>query len=473
MKSSKCLFTATFLLCCGIALAQRGNPIPLLDQPLVPTSAPPGGSAFTLSVTGGNFVKNSAVAWNGKPLPTHFLSHTMLKAEITAAQIATNGTASITVVNPAPGGGTSNVVFFPVRTSATSVQLQSQPLAVGTTDVAVADFNHDGKLDLALVSGYTNGNMVGVDILLGKGDGTFLSPVNYPTAFSPTSIAVGDFNGDGVADLVLANGNLYSISVLLGRGDGTFSAAQDYKVSNLPVAGMAVADFNRDGRLDLAVADNQYLWVMLGNGDGTFKTPTIIWDRCCNSYTSAVVGDFNGDGIPDIETNSFLGGGQGFAGVLLGRGDGTFQPPVVSREVFGATITVAADLNGDGKLDLVMDAYLGFNYVMVLLGNGDGTFSKGVLYPVPGGSFGLAVGDFNADGKLDLAVASNSGQGQSSHSVSVLLGNGDGTFQPFTSFPSTSFVRGLAAGDFRDDGSLDLAVATDGGTELYLQPPNP
>jgi len=472
MKASKALVTSILLLC-GVSLAQPGNPIPLVDQPLLPTSVAPGGPAFTLSVSGGNFVKNSAVAWNGKPLRTRFVSHTVLKAQITAAQIATESTASITVVNPAPGGGTSNVVFFPVRTSATSVQMQSQQLTAGTTDVAVADFNHDGKLDLAVVSGYTNGNMVGVDILLGKGDGAFLSPANYPTTSSPTSIAVGDFNGDGNADLVLANGNLYSISVLLGKGNGTFGPAKDYKVSNLPIAGIAVGDFNRDGRLDLAIADNQYLWVMLGNGDGTFKAPTVIWYRCCNSYTSAVVGDFNGDGIPDIETNSFLGGGQGFAGVLLGNGDGTFQPPIASRDLFDATITVAADLNGDGKLDLVMDAYLGVNYVMVLLGNGDGTFANGVLYPVPGGSFGLAVGDFNADGKLDVAVASNSGTGNASHSVNVLLGNGDGTFQPFTSFPATNFVRGLAGGDFTGDGSLDLAVATDGGTAIYLQPANP
>jgi hypothetical protein len=469
MKAIRALFASILLLCCSVALAQLGNPVPLVDQPLVPTSAVPGGPAFTLSVSGGNFVKNSTVDWNGKALPTRFVSHTMLKAEIAAAQIATESTASITVVNPAPGGGTSNVVFFPVRASATSVQMQSQQLNVGTTDVAVADFNHDGKLDLAVVSGP---DTVGVDILLGKRDGTFLSPVNYPTVSGPTSVVVGDFNGDGNLDLVLANGGVDSVSILLGNGDGTFRAAKDFKISISPVAGIAVGDFNRDGRLDLIVIGSA-LYVLLGNGDGTFKKPVQLSFRCCNSYSNPVVGDFNGDGILDIAANTNIGGGYGYVGVLLGNGDGTFQPPVVSLGLFGAETMVAADFNGDGKLDLVTDAYLGFSDVVVFLGNGDGTFSNRTVYLVPGGSFGLAVGDFNADGKLDVAVASNSGLGNSSYSLSVLLGNGDGTFQPFTSFAATSFVRGLAAGDFRGDGSLDLAVATDGGVEVYLQPENP
>jgi hypothetical protein len=451
---------------CALA-GQTNQPLPFIDQPLVPASAAPGGPGFNLVVNGSNFMSNSVVTWNGSRRNTHFMSHSRLSARIDSADIAVANTAVIAVVNPAPGGGTSNRIFFPVRAAASTVQMQPHPLSEGTTDVAVGDFNHDGKLDLAVVSGYTN--VSGVEIFLGEGGRKFRDPVSYPTSDNPTSVAVGDLNGDGNLDLVLANGVLGGFSILLGNSDGTFQTAVDYTIESLPLGGVALGDFNRDGKLDVAASTNQNgLFVLLGNGDGSVGEPIRILPRCCNSDSSPLVGDFNGDGILDIEANNNHGS-VASAVVLIGTGDGTFQQLVTSPSKIDAATALAADFNGDGILDFTTDAFDGFNDLVVLLGTGGGAFSSGALYFVGGGSFGLGVGDFNGDGKLDLVCANNAGNGNSTHSLSVLLGNGDGTFRPALSFPASSFVRGLAVGDFTGDGKLGVAVASSDGVVIFLQ----
>jgi hypothetical protein len=380
----------------------------------VPASAAPGGPGLNLAVNGSNFVSNSVVTWNGSPRNTHFVSRTRLVARIDSSDIAEANTAIIAVFNPAPGGGTSNRVFFPVRAPASSVQMRSNQLSVGTTDVAVGDFNHDGKLDLAVVSGFTH--LPGVEIFLGKGGGEFQNPVSYATRGDPTSIALGDLNGDGNLDLVLANGVLGGFSILLGNSDGTFQPAVNYTIEALPLGSVALGDFNRDGHLDVAASTNENgLFLFLGNGDGTLGKQVRIFRQCCNSYSGPLVGDFNGDGILDIETNNNRGANAS-AVVLLGSGDGTFTQVVVSPSKFDAATALAADFNGDGRLDFVTDALLGFNDLVVLLGVGGGVLSSGSLYFVGGGSFGLGVGDFNGDGKLDLVCANNAGNGNSTHS---------------------------------------------------------
>jgi hypothetical protein len=339
------------------------NPVPLINQPQVPDAVAPGGAGFVLTVNGSHFVSGSVVHWNGGALATTFVNGSQLKASVPASNIAQPGTASVTVVNPGPGGGASNIVFVEVTPPTTTIALAanvgsgSYP-GISPLSIAVGDFNRDGKLDLA-VGNWTSNN---VSVLLGNGDGTFQAAVDYATGSEPESVAVGDFNGDGKLDLVISNGLSSNVSVLLGNGDGTFQAAVNYGTGS-DSSSVAVGDFNGDGKLDLAVS---------------------------NSSTS----DDN-------------------VSVLLGNGDGTFQPAVNYGVGVSPRALALGDFNGDGKIDLVT-ANIDSNNVSVLFGNGDGTFRASVDYP--GGPLplpeSLAVGDFNGDGRLDLAVPTTRGISQ-------------------------------------------------------------
>jgi hypothetical protein len=184
----------------GIALAQK--PVPLINQPLVPDTAVPGGKGFTLTVNGTGFVSGSTVNWNGSALATTFVSGSQLTATVPASDIVKASTASITVVNPGPGGGTSNAAFFPV-TLPISIALHGTEVTTlsGPETVATGDFNGDGKLDLAVGENGSNS----VSILLGNGNGTFRAQVDYAVGLGPSSVVVGDFNGDGKLDLAVRN----------------------------------------------------------------------------------------------------------------------------------------------------------------------------------------------------------------------------------------------------------------------------
>src|SRR5882724_37144 len=217
-------------------------------------------------------------------------------------------------------------------------------------------------------------------------------------------------------------------------------------------------DFNGDGKLDLVTASSRdnNVSVLLGNGDGTFQA-AVNYSVGAFSVTS---GDFNGDGKLDL----VVAGGPNNVSVLLGNGDGTFQAAVtysvgpVGTSPFSV---MSGDFNGDGTLDLVA-ANTGSNNVSVLLGNGDGTFQAAVSYPAGSGPRSVTSGDFNGDGKLDLAVTWASQSGASS-GVSVLLGNGDGTFQAAVGYSvgpfGTSTPFSVTTGDFNGDENLDLVTA--------------
>jgi uncharacterized repeat protein (TIGR01451 family) len=288
---------------------------------------------------------------------------------------------------------------------------------------------------------------------------TFQTAVNYGAGMGPHSVAIGDFNGDGKPDLAAANSGSDSVSILLGSGNGAFQPAVNYSVGATP-ASVAVGDFNRDGKPDLAVvnSDSDSVSILLGNGNGTFQ-PAVNYG-VGSLPESVVVADFNGDGKPDLAVAAEIED----VSILLGNGDGTFQMAIHS-DTGTATqpISVAVgDFNGDGKADLaVASAY--FDRVSILLGNGNGTFQAAVLYVVRSFLQSIAVGDFNGDGRPDLAVA-----GYASEDVSILLGNGNGTFQAAVSYGAGPFPRSVAVGDFNGDGTLDLAAANDSSAVWIL-----
>ena len=298
-----------------------------------------------------------------------------------------------------------------------------------------------------------------VSVLLGNGDGTFQPKVDYETGTYPTSVAVGDFNGDGRADLAVANSVSNNVSVLLGNGNGTFQAKVDYGVGTNPTS-VAVADFNGDGKADLAVASgSNNVSVLLGNGNGTFQ-PKVDYET--GTYpTSVAVGDFNGDGRADLVVANYS---SKSVSVLLGNGDGTFRPKADFGTGTNPTSVALADFNGDGKADLAV-ANSGSNNVSVLLGNGDGTFQPKVDYGTGTYPTSVAVGDFNGDGRADLVVAN---WWTNSNSVSVLIGNGDGTFQSRADYSTGLKPSSVAVADFDGDGRPDLAVATSSTVSVLL-----
>jgi hypothetical protein len=430
---------AILVLLPGTAVAQ--NPVPFVDQPLVPDAAAPGGAGFTLTVNGAGFVPASVVNWNGSPRATTFVSSAQLTATILASDIATASTASVTVVSPSIGDGTSNTVFFPIHTPSASIAFTTTDYTVGSFPLyaATADFNGDGNPDLVVADNLSGS----VSVLLGNGDGTFQAPVAYSIgAFnSPTVPIVGDFNGDGKIDIAVPN--LNQVSVLLGNGDGTFQPPINSTIGGCGTTDAIAADFNRDGNLDLVGISEcgPYVFIALGNGNGTFQGLVGYKTDGAQLNSQVAAADFNGDGFLDLAVSS------GSISILLGNGDGTFQPAVPYSS--GAGSVSIADLNGDGRPDLIVAAG---GYVAVLLGNGDGTFGPAAEYPVDSGAIEAEVGDFNQDGKLDVAVLTYK------PNLDILLGNGDGTLQTELSFPSVLSGSNLAVADFGGSGLLDAAV---------------
>src|SRR3989441_5164964 len=366
--------------------------------------------------------------------------------------------------------------------------------------VAVGDVNEDGKPDLLVANYYSaDGNYYSngtVGVLLGNGDGTFQAAVSYGSGGSgPVSLAVADVNGDGKPDVVVANQCASSdctngtVGVLFGKGNSTFGRVVSYESGGYQASWVAVADVSGDGRPDLLVANqcassnncaNGTIGVLLQNADGSFQTAVSYPSGGYYAY-SLGVSDVNGDGKPDLvvanqcATNSSCA--NGIVGVLLGNGDGTFQPALAfsSGGKFAFSVAIA-DVNGDGKPDLLIaneyasTANQSTGTVAVLLGNGDGTFQPAVTYGSGGQYFyTVAIADVNGDGRPDLLLANQCAIGGcTGGTLGVLLGNGDGTFQPavISSIPQASGGQQLAIADFDGNGTLD--VASGAGNFLLL-----
>jgi len=298
--------------------------------------------------------------------------------------------------------------------------------------------------------------------MFGNGDGTFGSPNVYQVGFEPYVVVAADLNLDGNLDLVTANYGSANVSVLLGKGDGTFQPTTEANTPQQPDF-VAVGDFNGDKIPDLVVidylSDKDTVSVLLGNGNGTFQPP--IDTVPPNTTFSIGLGDFNKDGKLDLVTGGFEGTTSA-VGVLFGNGDGTFTPGETYSVIVRGEITIA-DLRGDGNLDIEMATG---DSLGVMLGNGDGTFQLPTYYD----TFDLAyptwttAADINNDGKLDLLASTFANYGY----LDVFLGNGDGTFQPATSYAVGVRLDSLVAGDLNNDGMIDVVVANQSLTVTSL-----
>jgi hypothetical protein len=357
-----------------------------------------------------------------------------------------------------------------LQVSASAGNFKNPPILPTGTDVlgiAVADVNQDGKPDLVYLDGTTTFT---VHVLLGNGDGTFShgQDIALPAGVCCV-VTVADVTGDGKLDIILQGKQQFTvnIAVLVGNGDGTFKAptissfqpnVDAYPLLRDPAG---VGDINGDGKTDLVVCDalNEDLYVLLGDGTGKFTLRTQIDD---NTGGQLYLLDLNGDQHLDIVATNILG--SGFL-VLLGNGDGTFQNPVA----YGAQTSgrlLLADLEGDGHPDMLLQyapAQLG-----IFKGNPDGTFAP--LAPISSVSTSnplVGVHDFNGDGIPDLLFTSPTG-------IGTALAQGSLAFAPIqmtvSGGPSTIYVT-LAqpvAGDFNGDGHLDLAMPVEGGIAILL-----
>jgi uncharacterized protein (TIGR03437 family) len=358
------------------------------------------------------------------------------------------------------------------QTQPTFTAAPGSPFKVGGNpySVAVGDFNGDGIKDLVTANTASNN----VTVLLGNGSGGFTAAPGSPFAVgtNPESVVVADFNGDGIQDLATANFNSDNVTVLLGNGTGGFTPApgSPFAVGAKPDS-LVVGDFNKDGKRDLAVADyngSNSISVLLGNGLGGFTAAPGSPFEAEIGPTSVVVGDFNGDGIQDLATandpsNDVM--------VLLGNGTGGFtaapgSPFTVGTGLLNPVSLVVGDFNGDRFQDLAT-ANIGVKSVTVLLGDGTGRFTVATGSPFTVGSFpiSVAVGDFNGDGFQDLATAN-----EASNNVTVLLGNGSGGF---TAAASSPFAAGanpyfVVVADFNGDGIQDLVTANEGSSTVTV-----
>ena len=396
---------------------------------------------------------------SGGYLPTVSYGVGTLPGDISIGDFNGDGNLDIAVINAGPSSNSGSVSILLGNGDGTFQMPKTTAITTGGSpdSLAVGDFNGDGNTDVAVTVSLPQVGQRAVAVLLGNGDGTFQAGVNYDSGSGAENVIVADFNGDGKLDIAVTDSNLNAISVLLGNGDGTFHAPVNTPATFAP-GPISAADFNRDGRVDVLLASatqvDQNVYVLPGNGNGTFGTP--VATKLLDSVVSVSAGDLNGDGLPDVVAVTRDSG----LVACLGNGDGTFRAGtpfgLSPGSQFGAQAPIIADLNGDGNGDLAAPDGIGVN---VAFGNGDGTFQVASTLSTPTPPNIALTSDINGDGKIDVVLLGGGGTGY----AMALLGNGDGTFQ--APIISPSFATGYdrlpgpaVLGDLKGDGNLDDLV---------------
>ena len=403
---------------------------------------------------------------------------------LATAQLTSSGTATYKF-RPGMGSHSYKAVFVGTNSYAGSNSAASPLTVTGTpgpfaTATSIAETGAWGNYTLTGTVTEAGGTVAptgtvsfldasdGNSVLATGSLGAAVAGIGWPSPKSVTNtegtnfVLVADLNGDGIPDLMLESN---PVSIYLGHTNGTYTLAATISIPQAPPSYPdVIADFNGDGIPDLAIPlyGSNGVAILLGKGNGTFAEPVIATvPGFPTDITQIVDADFNGDGIPDL---AVIDGDNSVVDILLGNGDGTFTTETTNPPISGIPLNFATgDFNGDGKMDLAVTQTNGT--IAILLGNGDGTFAaSGSVNSASGGSPSpIAVADFNGDGKLDIAVTAGA---YTSHSVSVLTGNGDGTFDsPFSSPGSTSTsVTWIQVADFNQDGAADVVLADSNGT---------
>lgn len=335
---------------------------------------------------------------------------------------------------------------------------------LGPTAVAVGYFNQDSYLDI-VVANYDDQS---VGILRGNGDGTFLPETTFFVGNNtdPVAIAVGDFNNDHLLDTVIVNMDNSNIVILLGNVDETLRVQKALLLgsTSYPVA-VAVGYFDKDNILDLAVANsgNDRVVILIGNGNGTFRSLKPLQAGGGSSPSGVAVGDFNHDGNTDVAAADW---GINKVGVFLGYGNGSFRSQMVFPAGNSPTWVNVADFNGDSYLDVAV-LNLGDNNIGILLGVGNGTFLTQTTYSVSNtnSTYFFAIADVNNDGQWDIVIPN-----AVDDNIGILLGRGDGSFGTQITFSTgtDSAPAGLAVADFNRDNRPDMVVVNSNSDEVGI-----
>ncbi|CAF4047001.1 unnamed protein product [Rotaria sp. Silwood2] len=354
------------------------------------------------------------------------------------------------------GNDNVGILFGQGNGSFDAIDVYSTDIGSKPQSIAIGDLNGDGRLDIVVASYGTRS----VDVLLRYDAGTFGSMVPYSTGENSNTdaITVADLNNDGILDIVAANKGTGNIGIFLGKGNATFSNQTTFSTGtdSRPFS-VATGDFNNDNRLDIAVANywNSNVGILLGHGNGSFSRQMTYSTGTDSNPSSIAIGDLNNDHQLDIVTVSFT---TNNIIILLGRGNGTFaNPEMLSNDSYSQPWSVTVgDFNNDSRLDIAV-AYYATGNILILIGHGDGTFLQSSSYSTGYHSqpYCIITNDFNNDNHLDLAVANFE-----TNNIGILLGYGNGSFIPQKTYATGtgSEPRSLTSGDFNNDGLLDIVV---------------